>query len=703
MNSPNTDTIACGTCGASNRANARFCRSCGAQVARPDAPQAAAPQAAPHRPSFGERMREAGARFAAWRAARTARERRLTLAGIAGAVALLIAGGAYAEWTPLKLLVFGVEGVDLRNTPIDVAGTDCASSQLTAAGMKNIPLHNGSFTVMTPYPYSFTMVGAPQYGNVSGDLGKSEAHKAVFLADCGQGATKNHVLFVYGARGGALTRLAALTLGSGSFGAVHRMSVEGGVIKVEQITDDANGTATGLIANTYAWLGNALVRTGGENVIGAPVVAATEAASPTGGTLQEASFTYFERQLAPYGTWTRHPRWGNVWKPRNVPADFRPYQNGHWENTDDYGTVWVSNYVWGDIPFHYGRWGYDASYGGWLWAPGYTWAPAWVSWREGGGNVGWLPMVPDDHYDGSGDYPYTDADDYGYAGIPQAQYLSMWVFVPEDRIFAPRIRDVVVRGGYRGAYARSFAHTRYAFDHGRIVNRSFDVARYEHMTGRRIGVAHASALFHHGVPMQSPMRGRAMSMREAAHAGPAFGHGPRGGGMHGAAFAPLGRHGDHMPLGPRSAFGARGTHNAPFGARSAGRNSPFGGSGFAHRTGFGERHSAFGNRAVARSPFGGRAVMGGAGTTVRSSAFGQRTSRVMNAPRGNASFGGSAFGGGARPARTLSAFGGGMRQPAAFGGGFTRPAPMQRQPRVVNQPRMMNQSAPQRCGKRCRR
>lgn len=453
MNPSNTDSIACAACGTSNRANARFCRGCGAQLARPDAPKAAAPQPSAHRPSFGERMKEAGARFGAWRAGRTVRERKFILAGVAGAAALLIAGGAYAEWTPLKLLAFGVEGADLRNTPIDVTGTDCASSQLAAAGMRSVPLSNGSFAITTPYPYSFMMAGAPQYGNVSGDLGKNEAHKAVFLADCGSNDAKNHVLFVYGASGGALKRLAALTLGSGSFGAVHRVSVEDGVIKIEQITDDANGAPTGLMINTYAWLGNALVRTGGASVIGAPEGAATaDAAAPTGGTLQEASFTYFERQLAPYGTWTKHPRWGDVWKPRGVPADFRPYQNGHWENTDDYGTVWVSDYAWGDIPFHYGRWGYDASYGGWLWVPGYTWAPAWVSWREGGGNVGWLPMVPDDNYDGSGDYPYTDADDYGYADVPQDQYLAMWVFVPEDRIFAPRIRDVVVRGGYRGVY-----------------------------------------------------------------------------------------------------------------------------------------------------------------------------------------------------------------------------------------------------------
>jgi hypothetical protein len=32
---------------------------------------------------------------------------------------------------------------------------------------------------------------------------------------------------------------------------------------------------------------------------------------------------------------------------------------------------------------------------GWVWVPGYTWAPAWVSWREGDDDVGWAPLPPE--------------------------------------------------------------------------------------------------------------------------------------------------------------------------------------------------------------------------------------------------------------------------------------------------------------------
>ena len=43
---------------------------------------------------------------------------------------------------------------------------------------------------------------------------------------------------------------------------------------------------------------------------------------------------------------------------------------------------------WGVVTYHYGRW-YEDPREGWVWVPGSTWAPAWVSWREGGGYCGW--------------------------------------------------------------------------------------------------------------------------------------------------------------------------------------------------------------------------------------------------------------------------------------------------------------------------
>ena len=109
---------------------------------------------------------------------------------------------------------------------------------------------------------------------------------------------------------------------------------------------------------------------------------------------QDVSVSYqtFYDELAPYGQWVNDPEYGNVWVP-NEGGDFRPYGNrGHWVMTE-YGNTWVSEDPWGWACYHYGRWTYNPYYG-WIWVPGYEWAPAWVSWRFGGGYCGWAPLAP---------------------------------------------------------------------------------------------------------------------------------------------------------------------------------------------------------------------------------------------------------------------------------------------------------------------
>lgn len=101
----------------------------------------------------------------------------------------------------------------------------------------------------------------------------------------------------------------------------------------------------------------------------------------------------FFKALSPYGTWVNHRTYGKVWYPRGVDENWRPYSDGHWAHTEQYGWLWVENEVWGWAPFHYGRWAWDKWYG-WIWVPGNTWAPAWVMWRSGGGYAAWAPMPP---------------------------------------------------------------------------------------------------------------------------------------------------------------------------------------------------------------------------------------------------------------------------------------------------------------------
>ena len=110
-----------------------------------------------------------------------------------------------------------------------------------------------------------------------------------------------------------------------------------------------------------------------------------------------SALTDFRPSLDPYGSWVDDPTYGTTWAPRteDVGADFTPYDTGgRWDYTDG-SYVWESDYAWGWVCFHYGRWAW--SYGRWLWIPGREYAGAWVEWRVGDDAVpyvGWAPMPP---------------------------------------------------------------------------------------------------------------------------------------------------------------------------------------------------------------------------------------------------------------------------------------------------------------------
>src|SRR5215216_6829642 len=107
----------------------------------------------------------------------------------------------------------------------------------------------------------------------------------------------------------------------------------------------------------------------------------------------------FREALEPFGQWVPHRRWGEVWVPSGLPRDWRPYTEGRWVYTDEWGWYWVSDEPFGWIVYHYGRWVFDEGFG-WLWVPtSEDWGPAWVSWRRGGGYAGWAPLPPDEIVD----------------------------------------------------------------------------------------------------------------------------------------------------------------------------------------------------------------------------------------------------------------------------------------------------------------
>jgi hypothetical protein len=113
---------------------------------------------------------------------------------------------------------------------------------------------------------------------------------------------------------------------------------------------------------------------------------------PDQGGDQGASFDEFYNNLSSDGQWIQTPDYGYAFQPAVQDPNWAPYTDGHWVYTT-YGWTWASDEPWGWATYHYGRWvNIDGT--GWVWIPGHQWAPAWVSWRYGGGYCGWAPLPP---------------------------------------------------------------------------------------------------------------------------------------------------------------------------------------------------------------------------------------------------------------------------------------------------------------------
>jgi Family of unknown function (DUF6600) len=137
--------------------------------------------------------------------------------------------------------------------------------------------------------------------------------------------------------------------------------------------------------------------------------------------------------LAPYGEWVEVEGYGRVWRPNAtvVGVDFTPYETaGSWVDTDA-GWSFSCDWDWGWLPFHYGYWDwFDDGY--WGWVPGYTWGPAWVEWRYGGGYIGWRPLRPiirDHRHHGGHNHDahwrFAATSDFGKAHIHSHVYNNL--------------------------------------------------------------------------------------------------------------------------------------------------------------------------------------------------------------------------------------------------------------------------------------
>ena len=201
---------------------------------------------------------------------------------------------------------------------------------------------------------------------------------------------------------------------------------------------------------------------------------------PPAAAAVSVSVNFFYDNLAPYGHWYQMDNYGWVWTPRHVAADWRPYTLGHWVFSDDYGWLWVSDEDFGWATCHYGRWFYDASYG-WAWVPGEEWAPAWVSWRSGGGYVGWAPMPPE--------YEWRAGVGFRTGGFAADLRFGprQYVFVPERDVFDPVVSRYVLPYDRNDAIVRGTREvTRYESVGDRIFNRGVSVREIEQASGRAV-------------------------------------------------------------------------------------------------------------------------------------------------------------------------------------------------------------------------
>jgi hypothetical protein len=149
------------------------------------------------------------------------------------------------------------------------------------------------------------------------------------------------------------------------------------------------------------------------------------------------ALTEFGPRLDPYGTWKMDPSYGQVWVPDFgvVGSGFSPYlSDGHWAVDASGAQTWASDYPFGDVVFHYGRWVWTA--GGWAWVPGYRYAPAWVAWRlptDNYGYFGWAPLPPS--------FVWMNRSAVGI-GWRSSYY---WVFCPSAFVHTPTPSSYVVR------------------------------------------------------------------------------------------------------------------------------------------------------------------------------------------------------------------------------------------------------------------
>lgn len=167
---------------------------------------------------------------------------------------------------------------------------------------------------------------------------------------------------------------------------------------------------------------------------------------------QEEVLTWAEihATLDPHGTWVDVAEYGPAWRPTGVRTSWQPYSEGHWER-EGLEWLWVSDFKWGWLPFHYGRWYSHANFG-WVWIPGFDYAPSWTVWRDADEYSAWAPLPPGPCWRGTSFIGVVPVG--GWVYTPRAVFRSRVVH------FRPLYRRPQVRYVHRahGPYVRPRAY-----------------------------------------------------------------------------------------------------------------------------------------------------------------------------------------------------------------------------------------------------
>lgn len=204
------------------------------------------------------------------------------------------------------------------------------------------------------------------------------------------------------------------------------------------------------------------------------------AASPAAAQVTfSITFGDFYNTLGPYGEWVYVDHGVYAWRPVRIVSGWRPYTYGRWA-WSDYGWYWVSEEPWSWAVYHYGRWHYDDYYG-WIWLPGYDWAPAWVEWRYGPDYVGWAPLGPYAQFSVHRGVYHTQAY--------RAPY-DHWTFVSHSHMTRPNVYRYRYQGDdIRRVYGESRATGTVRYRNGVMESRGPEREYVERRGNIRIGTS----------------------------------------------------------------------------------------------------------------------------------------------------------------------------------------------------------------------